>query len=334
MVNRRSRPPRRQSEPTDLLREISTFTLPSEALNMLLKIAQSVEYYFHLLYKKSKGERRKSSFALLIHPITRLKFWVSEDSPTLCQHIMEILLISDIHANFPALEAIDAHFAAQNFDMVINAGDSVVYAPFPNETLDWLQRKKALSIRGNTDQKVLKLLAGKTFKKPSKPEKRIMYTWTADVLRPSNARYLKSFPSSLRFEINLEEAENKDFTRMIEVFHGSPLDDDEFLFSDTPIERFEELARHTPAEIVVTGHSHSPFHRLAGSTHFINPGSVGRMFDGDPRASCAVLSVKADEIRVDHFRIPYPVEEVTEKLRKNSFPEIYEEMFVLGKKLN
>ena len=245
---------------------------------------------------------------------------------------MKILLISDIHANFPALSAVEKFFSSYPFDAVINAGDSLVYGPFPNETLDWLRIRKAHSILGNTDKKILHLLAGKTFKKPSKHEKRVMYTWTAAELKKSDAAYLRSLPTSLLLDFAPDGTPDK--APVIGVFHGSPADDDEFLFPDTPLEHLHDLQRQTTAGIVITGHSHTPFYRTAGSTHFINPGSVGRMFDGDPSASCAVLSLNADAIQVEHFRIPYPIREVVDRLQQSNLPEIYARMFQAGRKLN
>lgn len=247
---------------------------------------------------------------------------------------MKILVVADIHANFPALAAIDASCKMQSFDAVINAGDSVVYGPFPNETLDWLRRNRAHSILGNTDRKVLKLLDGGSFKKPSKQEKRIMYTWTADVMTPANAAHLRSFPTSMLLEFATGGSRKNTRTQGIGLFHGSPIDDDEFLFPDTPEEHFRHLARQTPATIIITGHSHTPFHRRVGQTHFINPGSVGRMFDGDPRASCAILSLTETGIEVEHLRTPYSIGEVITGLRQNNLPEIYAEMFIQGRKLN
>jgi len=247
---------------------------------------------------------------------------------------MKILLISDIHANFPALSAVEKFFGPYPFDAVINSGDSLVYGPFPNETLDWLQRRKAHSILGNTDKKILRLLVGKTFTKPSKHEKRVMYTWTAAELEKTSAAYLRSLPASLLLDFAADQMPPQDKNPVIGVFHGSPTDDDEFLFPDTPLDRLHELARHTTAGIIITGHSHTPFHRIAGTTHFINPGSVGRMFDGDPRASCAVLSLTGDDIQVEHFRIPYPIMEVVDSLKRHNLPEIYARMFIAGRKLN
>ncbi|VAW34242.1 Metallophosphoesterase [hydrothermal vent metagenome] len=238
---------------------------------------------------------------------------------------MKILLLSDIHGNSPALEAVAAQTAGTVFDLICNCGDSTVYAPFPNETLDWLRRHHALSILGNTDIKVLKLLKGETFKKPSTEEKRVMYTWTADHLTSGNKKFLKEFTKTLKLEVA---------GHRLGLFHGSPAHHNEFLFQETPINRFHELAGKSDCGIVISGHSHSPYHKKVNHVHFINPGSVGRMFDGCPDSSYAVLELTAEGIRVEHFRCPYDIDRVISALKENHLPSIYEKMYRLGRKLN
>ena len=237
----------------------------------------------------------------------------------------KILLISDIHANFPALAAIGRQAQAADFDLILNGGDATVFATFPDATLDWLRNHQALSILGNTDRKVLKLLRGKSFTRPRRPEKRIMYTWTAQHLTPENQEYLASFPKRRLLDIA---------GWRVGLFHGSPEDDDEFLFADTPAARFRELAGSCGCDIVIVGHSHSPFHKQAGDVHFINPGSAGRMFDGNPDASYATLELAPGLIRVTHCRCPFAVEEVAWGIREHGLPPIYEEMYRTGRKLN
>ncbi|NLX18283.1 MAG: metallophosphoesterase family protein [Desulfobulbus sp.] len=238
---------------------------------------------------------------------------------------MKILLISDIHGNFPALEAVGRAAAGAACTHILNCGDSLVYAPFPNETIDWLRAHRVLSIRGNTDDRVIKLLMGKSLKKPAKPEKRIMYTSSADLLTPENAAYLVALP-------------RKRIVRCGQIslglFHGSPTDHEEFLTPSTPEERFEQLTRETTCTIVVTGHSHTPFYRIVRGVHFINPGSVGRMFDGCPEASFALLSMTGNHIDVRHYRVAYDIESVVTALRKHRLPAIYAEMFRTGTKQN
>ncbi len=77
-----------------------------------------------------------------------------------------------------------------------------------------------------------------------------------------------------------------------------------------------------------------PYHKQVGDTHFINPGSVGRMFDSNPASSCAVLSLNDLEMNITHYRIPYFIDETTKELGRQKLPKIYQKMYQLGKKLN
>ena len=245
-----------------------------------------------------------------------------------------ILLISDIHGNYPALAAIHAHCNGLGYDTIINCGDSVVYAPFANETLSWLHQHATISILGNTDKKVIKLLKRKTFKKPANAEKRIMYESTAATLTKKNSRLLKSFKKKSFYTVLQKETKDRDKDITIGIFHGSPAANHEFLFDTTKTSRFLQLAAISKTDIVVTGHSHTPYHRKIGGVHFVNPGSVGRMFDGDPRASCAVLEISATTISVQHYRVNYDIEAVVQALAKRRLPEIYGQMYLKGRKLN
>lgn len=247
---------------------------------------------------------------------------------------MKILLLADIHGNYPALTAIEDFFAGQRFDHIVNCGDSLVYAPFPNETLRWLEEHRAISILGNTDKKVIRLLQGKTMRKPGKEEKRIMYTSTAAQLDARAEKYLLSLPVSCRLEVSLPAPAGRDLPYTIGIFHGSPAEPHELLFADTPDVRFHELQADCDCQAVITGHSHSPYHKLIAGTRFINPGAAGRMFDGDPRASCAVLELTPESVRVEHFRIPYDIAALTRALAANKLPGIYARMFESGRKLN
>jgi putative phosphoesterase len=238
----------------------------------------------------------------------------------------KILLLGDIHANYPALKAIDKYVRPDRFDRIVNTGDFTVYSTFPNETIQWFrERKKTISILGNTDRRVLRILKGKKLKNPRKKEKRVMYFWTSENMLAENIKYLKSLP------------ENTGFTMgpiRIGIFHGTCDDVDEALLPDAPEARFHKLAKDSPYQIHIMGHSHVPFYKVAGGVHFINPGSAGRMFDGDPRASFAILKISSEKIGVEHFRIPYPMKEVVKSLKKNRLPNIYTKMFQIGKKLN
>ena len=245
-----------------------------------------------------------------------------------------ILLLSDIHGNYPALSSIAEKFDLSSFKYIVNCGDSLVYAPFANETLQWLQQHKVISILGNTDRKVIKLLKGKSFKKPRKKEKRVMYTSTAEVLNKTNTSYFFSLKKTARIKTRRSADALKQKKTKICLFHGSPADTDEFLFDTTPENRFKQLAEQVHCDVVITGHSHTPYCKTVSGTTFINPGSVGRMFDKDPRASCATLELTDNTISVQHFRISYQIDEVIAGLKREKLPSIYTEMYKSGEKLN
>jgi putative phosphoesterase len=238
----------------------------------------------------------------------------------------KILLLGDIHANYPALDAIIKYIQPDRFDWIINTGDFTVYSTFPNETIQWFrERKKVIGILGNTDRKILRILKGKKLKKPKKKEKRVMYFWTSESLHPENIAYLKSLPGQTEFTAG---------GIRVGVFHGTREDPDEELFPTAAVSRFRQLAKDSVYQAQIMGHSHVPFYKIVDGVHFINPGSVGRMFDGDPRTSFAILRISSGKIAVEHFRIPYAVEDVVNGLKEQKLPDIYVKMFRVGKKLN
>ena len=176
----------------------------------------------------------------------------------------QLLLLGDIHANYPALKAIADYIQPQRFDWIINTGDFTVYSTFPNETIQWFrERKRTICILGNTDQKILRILKGKKLKKPKKEEKRVMYFWTSEALLPENIAYLKSLPK----QTDLTAGDLR-----IGVFHGTRDDPDEELFPSAPENRFRQLARDSVYQVQIMGHSHVPYYKIVDGIHFINPG--------------------------------------------------------------
>ncbi len=236
-------------------------------------------------------------------------------------------MLGDVHANYPALKAIGDYLQMDRFNRIINTGDLTVYSTFPNESIQWFRNlgDKAICILGNTDKRILKILRGKKLKKPKKKDKQVMYFWTSENLSQDNIAYLKSLSKKSDFSID---------GLRIGLFHGSLDDPNAQLFPSTPDSRFIKLAKNSPHDVHIMGHSHVPFYKVIAGVHFINPGSVGRMFDGDPRASFAILKVSSGKIGVEHFRIPYPVTDVIKGLKKYKLPDIYCRMFQAGKKLN
>jgi len=238
---------------------------------------------------------------------------------------VKVALLGDVHANLPALEAVLAHAGKYPIEAVWNTGDFVGYGAFPDEVVQRLKEKKAVGIIGNYDLKVLQVKEEKAAWKKSKvPEKWQAFKWAHEHLSKDSRDYLRSLPQELRFK-----AAGKKFL----LIHGSPLSIKERLTSDTPDKRLRELSQAAKADVIICGHSHRPFVRELDGVYFVNPGSVGRPDDGDPRASYAILSITSKSIQVQHYRIKYDVEQAVSAIRSQHLPEVFAHMLLQGRNL-
>lgn len=237
---------------------------------------------------------------------------------------MKIALIGDVHANLPALEAVLDHAGRQGArDELWNVGDFVGYGPFPDEVVKVLRTEKTESIIGNYDQKVLQVSRRKQeWQKSKPPEKWIAFKWAWENLSRESRDFLRELPAERRLEA---------CGKRILLIHGSPLSIKEHLTPDTPEPRLRELSRAARADIIICGHSHIPFIREVDGVFFLNPGSVGRPDDGDPRASYAVLELTSRRIRLQHHRVAYDVERTLAALREHGLPEVFGRMLSTGR---
>lgn len=231
-----------------------------------------------------------------------------------------IALISDIHANLPALEAVLADARDRGAVVVLNAGDMTGYGPFPNEVVSTLRKQHVLSVIGNYDLSVL----SKQWKrgKPRSREKRVAMRWAYHHLSDENRLWLKSLPRSLRLPV-------RGLTLL--VTHGSPDSITEYLDDGTPETRLVEIASTVQARVVVTGHSHRPSAREIGGVWFVNTGSVGRSEDGDTRACYALITV--DPFSLTHIRVPYDIGRTVDAIHESHLPEAFARIVEEGRPL-
>jgi diadenosine tetraphosphatase ApaH/serine/threonine PP2A family protein phosphatase len=105
------------------------------------------------------------------------------------------------------------------------------------------------------------------------------------------------------------------------------------LTAETPEQRLQELAAVAKVDIVLCGHSHRAFVRSIEGVYFINPGSVGRPDDGDPRASYGILRLARDAVAVDHYRLDYDIEAAVQAIRDQKLPELFAQMLLQGRSM-
>lgn len=227
---------------------------------------------------------------------------------------MRVAILSDIHANIAALEAVWDDLKQQNVDAVYCLGDLVGYAPFPNEVIDRIQSDAIPTIMGNYDDGVGydRDECGCAYRDPE--EQRlgdISLQWTKKAVTPERKAFLRSLKAEIKFE-----ADGKRFR----LVHGSPRRMNEYLFEDRPLSSFQRLAATSEADVLIFGHTHKPYIKRVDNVLFLNAGSIGKPKDGDPRACYVVLDTSGD-VNVEFRRIRYDVQTVATAIRQSELPD-------------
>jgi predicted phosphodiesterase len=230
---------------------------------------------------------------------------------------MRVAVISDVHANARALEAVLEEIDAERVDAVWCLGDTVGYGPRPNECCDVVRSRADYCLVGNHDLVVLGRLSVSDFN----DEAAAAATWTADVLTPESRTFLEGLEPSGEVD-------------GVDLYHASARDPVwEYVLTEEAASATLELS---PAPLVLVGHSHVALalsqngDGVAGGMApagsrvdltgrwLLNPGSVGQPRDGDPRAAWLLLDL--DRMFAEFRRVPYSIEQTQTEMRERGLP--------------
>jgi diadenosine tetraphosphatase ApaH/serine/threonine PP2A family protein phosphatase len=247
---------------------------------------------------------------------------------------MRYLVLTDIHANLEALNTCLAEAGDRRYDRTLVLGDLVGYGADPNAVIARVQAlEPAAIVRGNHDKVACGLEQAEGFNAVAKSAAR----WTLDVLTPAYRDWLAALPEG---PVEVDE--------MIEICHGSPFDEDAYIFDELDAVRALKVSTRM---LCLFGHTHYPvtFELSAesldsvgpasaaesqvglrdGCKYLINPGSVGQPRDGDPRAAYAI--VDTTERRIELFRTRYAVDETQAKIVDAGLPEVLAQRLAVGR---
>ena len=232
---------------------------------------------------------------------------------------MRVGIISDIHANLPALEAVMADIGPRQLDAIYCLGDLVGYGAFPNEVTEVIKTAGMPTIMGNYDDGVGfdRDECGCAYRDPDEEARgHRSLMWTRAHTSDANKEFLRGLQAQIRLEID---------GKRVLLVHGSPRKMNEYLFEDRAFSSFQRIAASSEADIIVFGHTHRPYTKLVDDVLFVNAGSVGKPKDGDWRACYAILEPTGATL-VEFVRLEYDIERVMAAIRAtNELPTEFAE---------
>jgi putative phosphoesterase len=208
---------------------------------------------------------------------------------------MRVAVLSDIHGNLPALEAVLDEVDRVGVERIVLTGD-IALGPLPAETLDRLASlgERAVWVHGNCEREMVTAFdAGDA-------------TGPAGLIERRHRELLDGLPLTVTLEV--------DGLGPTLFCHATPRRDDEFVLVDSPMPVWQAALAEVTERVVVCGHTHMPFDRLVDGTRVVNPGSVGMAY-GPPGAYWALLGPNV-ELR----RTAYDVEAAAERIRAGRHP--------------
>ncbi len=250
---------------------------------------------------------------------------------------MRYLIVSDLHSNAEALQAV-LEAAAGRYERVICCGDLVGYGADPNATVDWARQNVSVIVRGNHDKASCGVTEGEDFN----PLARYAALWTRAQLTPENLAYLRDLP------IGPIEVDG------FHVVHGSIEDEDEYVFFS---EHAAMLAPRLQFPVTFFGHTHiqggfirqgiglvrsipvavseergfKALELQEREQYLVNPGSVGQPRDGNARAAFVIYDTDTTPGVVEYWRAPYDVAAAQQKIRAAGLPPRLADRLAVGR---
>jgi predicted phosphodiesterase len=246
---------------------------------------------------------------------------------------MRFAIISDVHANVHALQAVLDDLVARGFgERIYHLGDLVGYAAFPNETVDLIRSFRIQGVAGNYDSTVATSYehCGCTYEDEAQQAlSHRSFAWTLRHTRSSTKDALRRLP----FRMDLRPGGGHRPGAKVVLVHGTPTLNTLYWHADRPDDFCRKMASTAgarPGDLIAFGHTHIPWVREVDGVWYLNTGSVGRPKDGDWRAGYAIVDMSGAHPDVEFVRVRYDVEAACDAIRQSELPDFFAEYLATG----
>jgi predicted phosphodiesterase len=232
---------------------------------------------------------------------------------------MRVAIISDMHGNCVALDAVLADLQHDPTDRIVCLGDAIQGGPQPAETVARLRELACPVVMGNADAWLL--TGQRTSSEPVSPEQEAVRAWSLAQLSDAARAFIAGFQPTITLPLGSD--------RQLLCFHGSPHSFDDIIHPETSEEEFTRLLGPFAPALMCGGHTHLQQVRRLGDGFFFNPGSVGvaynrhqpeESFQLDPWAEYAVLTAEVGRLRLEFRRVPFDVDALLAALQASGRP--------------
>jgi predicted phosphodiesterase len=237
----------------------------------------------------------------------------------------KVAILSDIHGNLPALEAVLAQIAAERIERIVCLGDVATLGPQPHEVITRLRGLGCPVVMGNTDADLLALQRDENTTESNWGDEDFDFDrWCAARLTADDLAYLQTFQPTISVSLG-------DGATLL-CYHGSPRSYDERITAETPDDALHEMLAETPAQLYAGGHTHQQLLRRYRGTLVLNPGTVGFAKDAIPPAApvrnppwaeYAIIVSDGGQLDVSLRRVRFDLDALFAALDASGIPRIY-----------
>lgn len=239
---------------------------------------------------------------------------------------MRIAVISDIHGNLYALEAVLKDIEAKGVSNIYCLGDLVGYGPRPNEVIELIKRNNISTVMGNYDDAIgnMRFVCGCDYK----DEKALRLgessiVWTKENTSEENKGWLRELPGEIRLLVS---------GLRILLVHGSPRALNEYLYENTAEGCLKELMAENNTDVLVCGHTHLPYVKKLAKGYVVNAGSAGKPKHGNPDVTYVIIDADGGSgLKTEIREVPYNHEETAGEIENFGLPAEFAQIIRTGR---
>jgi len=239
---------------------------------------------------------------------------------------IQLAIISDIHANIIALDAILADISKRDITQIYCLGDLVDFAPWGNEVIARIKEKNILCLLGNHDQRIAFDEAVIPLPHHDAQEtlnREIAINLSKKEISTPNKKWLTTLPYNIELTFKIGKS-----LRKILLVHASLQSNDEYIHQSTPKADLSAQLKKRAIDILVMGHTHHSYVQQSEDILFVNCGSVGRSKEKDRKATYSIITLSKEGVEAQIVKVDYPIIDVAKAIYSSDIPDFYGDFLI------